>query len=709
MQLKHILYFLGFSVVILSENLALADSMIDKNTKIEVLGFNGEQYFEESINETTAWAAQETLDQTLPESFTICSATARYPESNCQVFFTILEDNDSHYLSALAWSDQVSSSLYYMVEEKLFTALQNISFHHPSQWIHSCMAITKSSSQLQILWIVDGITVANRTIETAGRGPTTLKGKIIVGAVYDYWKNYESFLWTSARFYLTNLNLYSSYLPLEKMQRLTKEGKRTCQDVGDIVAWGEAAWKTHGAVEIKSGHKNKICVARDSMILFREQFKTLDQCMQHCDQKVGGRVKSVATREKLDEVYNFLSDKIKDIDENVWMSVTDPEQKGEWQDVYTGEPIDYMNASFPNQKDLASFAVLDAYDFYHLEQYPGDIMKDKVYCLCSVGPVNLRGVCQSSYYSTTPTTPIETEYIRQRSSDSPDVFTYVSDFESVIHYDEVSNADDSENEPTQNYWVISKSSKILLKLEDSHGKSVFGKRNWTVQSKSPFCNKRQNETIELKLTGCPNGYYTCNNGQCIWSKKRCDHIADCRDESDEEDCKILILRKSYRKISPPIMRGNNINVTIPADVKINITLEDVSSIKEAENEIKVKFSMTINWYETRAIYHNLKLDKSQNMLEEDDVSKIWTPNLVFQNSKDKEDTRSGLAKSKLLVLRQGNLSRSEPDIVDEIEIFKGGENPLITTQSIALDCQCNYDFMFFPFDTQVIENDTTRS
>ena len=705
MQMKHTIYLLVFSVVVLSENLASADSlrsMVDKNTKVEVLGFNGEQYIVESINETSAWAAQETLDQTLPESLTICSATARYPESNCQVFFTILEDNDSHYLSALAFSDQVSTTVYYRVEDKLFTTLQNISFHHPSEWIHSCMAITRFSSRLQIQWIVDGITVANRTIETEGRGPTTLKSKIILGAVFDYWKNDESFLWNSERFYLTNLNVYSSYLPLEKMQRLTKEGNRTCQDVGDIVAWGEVPWKTHGAVEIKTAHRNNICVERDSMILFREQFKTLDQCMQHCDQKVGGRVKSVATREKLDEVYSFLSDKIKYIDENVWMSVTDPEQNGEWQDVYTGEPVEYMNASFPNQKDTANFAVLDADYFYHLEEYPGDIMEDKVYCLCSLGPVNLRGICHSSYYSTTPATPIETAYIPRRSSDSTEVFTYVSDFESVIHY-EVSNADESENEPTPNYWVISKSSKILLKSEDPHGKSVFGKRNWTIQSKSPFCDKRQNETIELKLTGCPNGHYTCNNGQCVWSKKRCDHIADCRDESDEEDCKILVLRKSYRKISPPILRGKNINVTIPADVKINITLEDVPSIKEAKNQIKVKFSMTIMWYETRATYHNLKLDKSQNMLEEDDVSKIWTPNLVFQNSKDKEDTKSGLAKSKLLVLREGNLSRSEADVVDEIEIFKGGENPIVTTQSIALDCQCNYNFMFFPFDTQVIE------
>ena len=54
-------------------------------------------------------------------------------------------------------------------------------------------------------------------------------------------------------------------------------------------------------------------------------------------------------------------------------------------------------------------------------------------------------------------------------------------------------------------------------------------------------------------------------------------------------------------------------------------------------------------------------------------------------------------------MREGNLSRSEADNIDEIEIFKGAENPLTTTQSMAFDCQCNYNFLFFPFDTQVIE------
>ena len=504
-------------MIILSENLALADSspsIIDQNdiqgnampqaqnAKIEVLSFGGKPYLVKNLNETAAWATQEALEETLPEAFTICSATARHTGSNCQVFFTILGENDNHYLSALAISDHISTMFYYMVEEEMYVAGENISFLYPSEWIHSCMAITKLSSHLQIQWIIDGITVENTTIETEGSGSRSISGKIVLGAVYDYWDNDQSFPWSSERFYLTNLNVYSSHLPLEKMQRLTREGNRTCQDLGDILGWGELPWQTYGAVAVKSAYINNFCAVRESMILFREHFKTLDQCMQHCDQKVGGRVKSVVTRSELDEAYGFLFDTINGANEYVWMSVTDPEQKGEWQDVYTGERIEYMNASDPGQKDYANFAVQDDQYFYDLEGYIWDKKTNYTfYCLCSLGPVNLRGIClDSSYYSTTPTSPIETQYMPQRISDSAQVFTYVSDFESVIHYD-ISKTNESNNEPIPNYWVISKSSKILLKSEDPLGKTVFGKRNWTVQSKSPLCNKGQNETIELKFTG----------------------------------------------------------------------------------------------------------------------------------------------------------------------------------------------------------------
>ena len=67
----------------------------------------------------------------------------------------------------------------------------------------------------------------------------------------------------------------------------------------------------------------------------------------------------------------------------------------------------------------------------------------------------------------------------------------------------------------------------------------------------------------------------------------------------------------------------------------------------------------------------------------------------------KETTRLGEYghgewKTKVVVKREGNFTRGGPDVVDEIEIFSGYEN------SIVMRFQCAYEFVYYPFDTQVI-------
>ena len=57
--------------------------------------------------------------------------------------------------------------------------------------------------------------------------------------------------------------------------------------------------------------------------------------------------------------------------------------------------------------------------------------------------------------------------------------------------------------------------------------------------------------------------------------------------------------------------------------------------------------------------------------------------------------------AKVVVNREGIVTRSRFGNVDEIEIFKGAENSLIMSQTYTLEFQCSYDFSMYPFDTQV--------
>ena len=57
----------------------------------------------------------------------------------------------------------------------------------------------------------------------------------------------------------------------------------------------------------------------------------------------------------------------------------------------------------------------------------------------------------------------------------------------------------------------------------------------------------------MKLSGCADDSFTCDDGQCIDINNRCDQVIDCRDKSDEMNCKLLVLEDGYNKDIPPFL------------------------------------------------------------------------------------------------------------------------------------------------------------
>ena len=57
--------------------------------------------------------------------------------------------------------------------------------------------------------------------------------------------------------------------------------------------------------------------------------------------------------------------------------------------------------------------------------------------------------------------------------------------------------------------------------------------------------------ITVKLTGCAEDEFTCDDGQCIDINTRCDQVIHCRDKSDKQGCALLQLDKGYNIEIPP--------------------------------------------------------------------------------------------------------------------------------------------------------------
>ena len=178
---------------------------------------------------------------------------------------------------------------------------------------------------------------------------------------------------------------------------------------------------------------------------------------------------------------------------------------------------------------------------------------------------------------------------------------------------------------------------------------------------------------------------------------------NCRDESDEAGCELVVFKNNYNKNIPPIGSARDGSI-IPVNVSLSITLMKVVEIEEVDHSIHLQFQISLEWKENRVTYQNLKAKTSLNTLTMADIYKLWLPLVIYDNTDQKESSRLGESwewKTLVSVVKEGDFTRAGLDMVDEAEIFEGGANRVRMTQTYTLEFQCNYKLQRYPFDTQV--------
>ena len=515
--------------------------------------------------------------------------------------------------------------------------------------------------------------------------PKTLVGMLVLQKGF-VTKGY----WIQVKSKVTNVNIFSGLMSKEKMTERTA-GEDCEKADGNYLSWPNSLWTLNGIAMWTDVLVEELCRKDTSIQLFMsDRVERPTDCEQLCPKlHMDGRMASAETPALWDKLKRRLK-QIADLSSNlihIWLPFS-WEERG-WVDSYTGrdlvEPTAWgpgMPVPDPKRKCAVFVTLADVYANWPCRQSGGS---GGWYCSCSFPKqpyLTLRGLCRDSY--------IDQTYLPKNNPVDGEISFY-GNIKAQASYLAKSNK-----------WKMNVALFNTTALSVAVSKRfMLGKQVWRVSNDSMKCYEGLPYTIELKMSGCEEGQFTCNDGQCIQMEERCDQMPDCLDKSDEVECHLLVLENGYNKNIPPITS------TIPrVDVNIAITLMKIVEIAERDHSILLQFQISLRWRESeRVTYLNLKSDVTLNALTDEDVRKLWLPLIIYDNTNQKDRTRLGALwewETAVTVTREGNLTRSGIDEVDETEKFKGAENTLTMNQTYTEPFQCQYKLNRYPFDSQVL-------
>ncbi|XP_066970056.1 uncharacterized protein [Macrobrachium rosenbergii] len=218
----------------------------------------------------------------------------------------------------------------------------------------------------------------------------------------------------------------------------------------------------------------------------------------------------------------------------------------------------------------------------------------------------------------------------------------------------------------------------------------LGRHRWTVVT--AFCHNLENDVIEISLSSCTTGEFTCADGSCVPGTARCNLLSDCLDGSDEDRCNLLEFREGYRGHRPP----PGITTKDPLEINPTINIVRFSNIDDINLAINMELEVILRWTDRNLRYKNLK-KQTENKLSSEEEGQVWIPDYEFLNL---NDGRLQVLKTTIFVNRTGD---PDPPLYNDVEmdtIFPTTNGEMVQRILYSASFNCNFRLFYYPFDVQ---------
>ena len=166
----------------------------------------------------------------------------------------------------------------------------------------------------------------------------------------------------------------------------------------------------------------------------------------------------------------------------------------------------------------------------------------------------------------------------------------------------------------------------------------------------------------------------------------------------------LIGREQSLDISHKFLIPTSTDPSHRLRVNMSMDFQRILYIDEKEHFIRMTFTLWKFWYNEHLTYQNLK-QGAVNQIFEDDKDSIWIP---FIESRTMEEVNkcARTEKREILKIIPNRDFRHEQNALTEREnafLFPGLENKMVQEKEYSCDFICEFDYKWYPFDTQVIK------